>query len=89
LLAIRYNFVYTKNMEVQPLKEWRLRQYWSVRRLAKEAGVSVDAVVRAERTGKSWDITKRRIADALGVQIEQIAEFAAATYITAGQVEGV
>lgn len=62
--------------EVQPLKEWRLRGYWSFKRLAKKANVSTETLQRAERGRKLHEITQRKIADALGVHASQIAEFA-------------
>lgn len=66
----------SEELEVQPLKEWRVRRYWTYRALAKEAGVSTETIYRAERGGRLHDITQRRIADALGVKVSQVAEFA-------------
>jgi transcriptional regulator with XRE-family HTH domain len=61
--------------EILPLREWRLRHYLSYRRLAKRAGVSTETLQRAERGMRTHEITQRRIADALGVPVSQIAEF--------------
>jgi transcriptional regulator with XRE-family HTH domain len=61
--------------EVLPLKEWRLRKYMSIRGLAAAAGVSKDAYKRAERGHPVWEVTARRIADALGVRTDQVQEF--------------
>jgi transcriptional regulator with XRE-family HTH domain len=65
----------SQEKEVQPLKEWRLRRYWSFARLAKEAGVSTETLHRAERGGRLHEITQRKIADALGIRPSEIAEF--------------
>ena len=66
----------TGEEEVQPLKEWRLRRYLSYRGLAKEAGVSTETILRAERGGRIYETTQRRLADALGIRVSQIEEFA-------------
>jgi transcriptional regulator with XRE-family HTH domain len=64
------------DLEVLPLKEWRLRRYWTFRHLAKESGVSTFTLQRIEKGGRAQDITARKIADALGVKVSQVAEFA-------------
>ena len=64
------------NDPVLPLKEWRVSRYLTYRELAKRAGVSTETLQRGERGGKLNDITRRKIADALGVRVSQIAEFA-------------
>ncbi len=58
------------------LKEWRIRRYWSLARMAKEASVSTETLQRAEKGGRLHEITQRKIADALGVSVNQVAEFA-------------
>jgi transcriptional regulator with XRE-family HTH domain len=63
--------------ELQPLKEWRLRRHWTYARLAQNAEVSARTVMRAERGKRPHEVTQRKIADALGIQVSQIAEFAA------------
>lgn len=63
-------------IEVLPLREWRLRKYWSYRFLAEQAGVSTETLQRAERGGRVYDTTARRIADALGIKVDQVSEFA-------------
>ena len=60
--------------ETLSLREWRLRRHWSLRRLAREAGISTETLLRAERGGKMWPVTARKLADALGVGEEQILE---------------
>ena len=61
--------------EVLPLKEWRLRKYLSYRRLTDDVGVSTETLQRAERGGRVYETTARRIPDALGVKVSQVAEF--------------
>ena len=63
------------NEEVLPLKEWRLRRYWTYRHLAKQAGVSTYTIQRAERGERVQEITARKVADALGLAVAQIVEF--------------
>jgi transcriptional regulator with XRE-family HTH domain len=65
-----------ENKQALPLREWRLRQYWTLRKLAKRANVSTETLVRAEKGAKVWDVTARKIADALGVGVDQVQEFA-------------
>lgn len=60
---------------VKPLKEWRISKYLSLRTLARNAGISVDALRRAESSDPVREITQRKIADTLGVKVNQIAEF--------------
>ena len=64
-----------KGLEVQPLKEWRLRRHLSHRGLARAAGVSTETLLRAEKGRKLQELTQRKIADALDVKVEQVAEF--------------
>jgi transcriptional regulator with XRE-family HTH domain len=61
--------------EVCTLKEWRLRRYWSYRKLAQVASVSTETLLRAERGGRVHETTARKLADALGVRTQQITEF--------------
>ncbi len=63
------------NSEILPLKEWRLRRYWTFRHLAQVAGVSTFTLQRIEKGGRVHEITARRIADALGLAVAQVAEF--------------
>jgi len=58
------------------LRELRIARLWSQRELARRAGVVENTVVYAE-TGKRLPrlLTMRRIADALGVDWSEIAEF--------------
>jgi transcriptional regulator with XRE-family HTH domain len=64
-----------KEGERHPLKEWRLSKHWGIRELARQAKVSTDALMRAERGEQVWDVTARKIADALGVRVDQVQEF--------------
>lgn len=61
--------------DVAALKEWRLRRFLSLRGLARRAGVSTDALMRAERGKRVHDLTARKIAFALGIEVNQVAEF--------------
>jgi transcriptional regulator with XRE-family HTH domain len=61
--------------EVLPLKEWRLRRYWTYRHLAGKAGVSTFTIQRIEKGGRAQEITARKLADALGVSVAQVVEF--------------
>ncbi len=60
---------------VKPLKEIRLNKFWSIRTLASNATISTDAVMRAERGDRVQEVTQYKIADALGVRVDQVAEF--------------
>ncbi len=59
-----------------PLRQWRLRKLLSARELARRAGVSRDALARAERGHKVWEVTAHRIAQALDVDLSEVTEFA-------------
>ena len=69
----------SKQGEVLSLKEWRLKKHWSFRRLAKEAGISTETLLRLEKGGQVWEVTARKIADALGVQENQVEELSRLT----------
>jgi len=58
------------------LRELRIARLWSQRELARRAGVAEGTVIFAE-TGRRLPrlLTMRRIADALGVDWSEIAEF--------------
>lgn len=60
------------------LRELRVRHLWSQRELARRAGVSERTVASAE-AGQRLPrlLTMRRIADALGVDWNEVAEFRA------------
>ncbi len=71
------SFCYTKSMEVLPLKEHRKRAYLTTRELADKADVAYATVWRIE-SGKAQGHslkTMRKIAEALGVHPNQVAEF--------------
>ena len=58
------------------LRELRIRRLWSQRELARRAGVAEGTVVSAEAGRRPPRLlTMRRIADALGVDWTEIAEF--------------
>jgi transcriptional regulator with XRE-family HTH domain len=67
-----------QEVDMEKLREARLRQFLSIRDLAARAGVSTRTVVQIEqgRTSPTFK-TARKIAAALGVAPGEIAEFAA------------
>ncbi len=69
----------TSDSDVLPLKEWRLRRHMSHRQLAKAAQVSTETLLRAEKGGRVYELTARKIGDALGVAVAQVVEFNAST----------
>ena len=68
------------------LRELRIDRLWSQRELARRAGVAHGTIVSAE-TGQRLPrlLTMRRIADALGVDWRNVAEFREAVE---GAIEG-
>lgn len=64
-------------MEAKTLKQHRQDAYLSTRELAKRAGVSYATISRIEngRVGNVWPVTIRAIAEALGVQPNEVREF--------------
>jgi len=60
---------------VRTLRQWRILRGLSAGQLAARAGLTKSAVLRLE-TGKSrgWPQTWHAVANALGVELEQIAE---------------
>ncbi len=61
------------------LRELRLGRLWSQRELARRAGVAERTIINAE-TGQRLPrlLTMRRIAEALGVDWREVAEFRSA-----------
>ncbi len=59
------------------LKQHRLRKVWTVRDLAREAGVSQQSVVNGEAGRPLRLATMRKMATALGVSVLDVEEFAA------------
>ena len=59
------------------LKQHRLRKVWTVRDLAREAGVSQQSVVNGEAGRPLRLATMRKMANALGVGVWDVEEFAA------------
>jgi transcriptional regulator with XRE-family HTH domain len=59
-----------------PLRRLRRLKGWSLRDLAREAGVSVDTVLDLENRARvPRPSTMRKIAGALGVEIAAVDEF--------------
>lgn len=54
------------------IKEERLSKLWSQAKLSQEAGVSIRTVARAENGENCNEITKRRIAQALNKNVENL-----------------
>ena len=65
----------TASNETAPLREWRLRRHLSHRQLSKLADVTTYTLLRIEKGKPTRPLTKRRIADALGLIETQISEF--------------
>jgi transcriptional regulator with XRE-family HTH domain len=65
------------SLEVRPLREWREQLRYTTRLLAKRADVSTATLHRAESGDKVWAASAHKIADALGIQVSQVAEFLA------------
>ncbi len=62
-------------MDVKTLREWRIERGYGVRELCRLAGVNY-AVLRIEQgRSRGRASTFRKLADALGVHITQIAEY--------------
>ncbi len=63
-------------MDVKPLREWRVSRGYGVRELCRLAGVNYPALLRIEQ-GKSRGraSTFRKLAEALGIEPLQIAEY--------------
>ena len=59
------------------LKQHRLRMVWTVRDLAREAGVSQQSVVNGEAGRPLRITTMRKMAEALGVSVWEVDEFVA------------
>jgi len=61
---------------VRTLKQWRPARGYSTRPLAQITGLTKGTIVALEvGRSKGWPQTWKRVADALGVQPEQIAEY--------------
>ena len=66
-------------MEVRTLRQWRYHKAIGLRELAERAGVSTYTLSALEHSrSRGYPKTWRKIADALGVLPEQIAEYRAA-----------
>ena len=64
---------------MKSLREWRVGQLLGVKALAKKAGVSNATIVQIEHGAQVPTFrTIRRLCDALDVQPQDVAEFAAA-----------
>ncbi len=60
------------------LKQHRLKKPWTLRELASEAKVSQQSIVNAEAGRPLRIVTMRKMATALGVDVWDVDEFAAA-----------
>lgn len=54
------------------VKEARLSNFWSQADLSKKANISIRTVARAENDKKCSEITKRKIAQALNMKVEDL-----------------
>lgn len=66
----------TEGGAMPTLKQHRLRKVWTVRDLAREAGVSQQSVVNGEAGRPLRITTMRKMAEALGVPVWDVDEFA-------------
>jgi len=63
-------------MEVRSLREWRYKRAFGQRELARAAGVSVYTLINIEHgRSRGYPATWRKLAQALGVEPEQIVEY--------------
>jgi transcriptional regulator with XRE-family HTH domain len=64
---------------MRSLRSWRIERLWSVRDLAKRAGISTKTVIQLEHGRQRPTFrTMRRVCAALGVEPHEVSEFAAA-----------
>jgi transcriptional regulator with XRE-family HTH domain len=77
-----------RRLKLPGLKEVRELHGWSQAKLAEESGVSRDSISNYE-TGhrEPWPATAKRLADALGVEIEELAHPKGSAPSTSGQPE--
>ena len=62
-------------MDVHDLRYWRIARGYGVRELARRAGVMHRTVIRLERGLPGQPATFRKLAQALGIEPLQIAEY--------------
>lgn len=61
---------------MKPLRQWRYDKGIGLQELAQRSGVSTYAIISIERgRSKGYPRTWRRLADTLGLEPEQIAEY--------------
>lgn len=67
----------SENIHLKNLKKIRIEKGWSQERLAREAGISYQTLIKIERGGiKNPKIeTLIKLSKALGIQIEQLLEY--------------
>jgi DNA-binding XRE family transcriptional regulator len=56
------------------LQYWRIRRHWTQRELAQAAGVAESTVAHGEQGYALSLLTTRKLADALGISIQQLRE---------------
>ena len=75
-------------VDVRTLREWRLAKGYGQRELARLAGLSHAAVNDLERgKTKGYPATWRKIAQVLGIDVTQIAEYRRAVGLDASEPE--
>lgn len=62
-------------MEVHGLRYWRLARGYSARELARRAGIMHQTLLRLEHGHPGRPATFRKVAEALGIELLQIAEY--------------
>jgi transcriptional regulator with XRE-family HTH domain len=64
----------TSHLKLPSLQRVRVRAYLTQRQLADKAGVAMSTVARTEQGYPASLITAQRLADALGVSVEQLRQ---------------
>ena len=60
-------------MELPDLRRLRQKRSWSQNDLAQRSGVGVSTIIRLERGEGSRYVTARKLAEVLGVPVEELA----------------
>uniref|UniRef100_A0A831TEE6 XRE family transcriptional regulator n=1 Tax=Thermorudis peleae TaxID=1382356 RepID=A0A831TEE6_9BACT len=72
-------------MEIRHLREWRLKRGYGLREFARLVDLSPNTLVELEAgRSRGYGRTWRKVAAALGIEPEQIAEYRTATGLGAG-----
>jgi len=61
-------------MEMPNLRRLRQRRALSQEALAQKSGIALSTIMRAEKGGKTRYVTVNRLAETLGVPVEELAQ---------------